>query len=189
MNRPQVDIPTQPQPPFPLTASSHIVSGFGRGSLDLGIPTANIPMESLSQQFHDLPVGVYFGFCRVSPNLTYKAIEVKLLATPDSQQQRAVEFSYGHKLSEKELITVFPHVMSIGWNPFYQNKEKAAEVHIMHKFDRNFYGAAIEFNVLGYIRPELDYTTKEALIADIQEDIAIALRTLDSDGYKKYSEL
>ncbi|KAF9176680.1 riboflavin kinase, partial [Haplosporangium sp. Z 27] len=36
--------------------------------------------------------------------------------------------------------TVHPMVMSLGWNPFYKNEKKSAEVHIMHNFHRDFYG-------------------------------------------------
>lgn len=55
--------------------------------------------------------------------------------------------------------TVYPMVMSLGWNPFYKNEKKSAEVHIMHNFHRDFYGDELRVVVLGYIRPELDYTT------------------------------
>lgn len=80
-------------------------------------------------------------------------------------------------------------VMSIGWNPFYQNKEKAAEIHIMSKFERDFYGAELEFIVLGYVRPELDYTTKEALIEDILTDIRISRDILENkEEYTKYKK-
>ncbi|KAG8831924.1 riboflavin kinase [Serendipita sp. 405] len=40
--------------------------------------------------------------------------------------------------------------------------------------------------VLGYIRPELDYTSKEALIEDIQTDIKVALNSLKRDAYQRY---
>ena len=35
--------------------------GFGRGSKDLGVPTANLPPEPLKDVLPDLPSGVYFG--------------------------------------------------------------------------------------------------------------------------------
>lgn len=34
------------------------------------------------------------------------------------------------------------------------------EVHVIHKFKENFYGHVMTVLVLGYIRPELDYTSK-----------------------------
>lgn len=55
--------------------------------------------------------------------------------------------------------TVYPMVMSLGWNPYYRNEKQSAEVHIMHDFHRDFYGDELRIVVLGYIRPEFDYTT------------------------------
>ena len=36
------------------------------------------------------------------------------------------------------------------------------EIHIMHEFDKDFYGFEMRAVVLGYIRPELDYTSRGA---------------------------
>lgn len=73
---------------------------------------------------------------------------------------------------------VHPMVMSLGWNPFYKNERltavcvvlvphycyhhsnSAKEIHIMHEFMSDFYGHDMQAVVLGYIRPELDYTSK-----------------------------
>ena len=34
------------------------------------------------------------------------------------------------------------------------------EIHIMHEFQSDFYGHHMKAVVLGYIRPELDYTSR-----------------------------
>jgi FAD synthase len=34
------------------------------------------------------------------------------------------------------LVQVYKMVMSIGWNPFYNNTEKTAEPWILHDFDQ-----------------------------------------------------
>ncbi|KAF9140029.1 riboflavin kinase [Linnemannia schmuckeri] len=78
--------------------------------------------------------------------------------------------------------------MSLGWNPFYKNEKKSAEVHIMHNFHRDFYGDELRVVVLGYIRPELDYTTLEALIEDINIDIEVAHRSLERPDYAAFKE-
>lgn len=52
---------------------------------------------------------------------------------------------------------VYPMVMSIGWNPFYQNKHKTIEVHVLHRYQGDFYGEPMHAIVLGYIRPEFNY--------------------------------
>lgn len=77
-------------------------------------------------------------------------------------------------------------VMSLGWNPFYKNERMTAEIHILHEFNRDFYGYEMKALVLGYIRPELDYTSREALIEDINTDKRVALNSLARPGYEKY---
>lgn len=79
-------------------------------------------------------------------------------------------------------------VLSIGLNPFYQNDSKTVELHIIHNFKQDFYGAKVKFSILGYIRPELDYTTKEALIEDIKTDIKIAIKTLSKPEYASHKK-
>ncbi|KAK6458951.1 riboflavin kinase [Scheffersomyces xylosifermentans] len=177
MTRPETVILPAPEAPFPITQKSVVISGFGRGSSELGIPTANIP---INDDLNQLETGIYYGWCKLTP--CTKDDECKT-----RNDGNEILFDHGKKLAGSDL-QVLPMVMSIGWNPFYDNKEKAAEVHIMHKFADNFYGAEIAFNVLGYIRPELNYTTKEALIEDINLDIKIALEILDKDSYKTYKD-
>ncbi len=70
------------------------------------------------------------------------------------------------------------------------------EIHIINQFDNDFYGEELRIVILGYIRPELNYTTKgikrskeltihllEALIEDIQTDIKVAIESLKRPAY------
>jgi riboflavin kinase len=73
---------------LPIRMVSKVIRGFGRGSTDLGIPTANLDRQALrmagveksssnnnsssipekkdaSLCFEDLPCGIYWGFCRI----------------------------------------------------------------------------------------------------------------------------
>ena len=50
-------------PCVPLRGS--VVRGFGRGSKELGIPTANLDAERLGAVLESLPAGVYFGWASV----------------------------------------------------------------------------------------------------------------------------
>ncbi|KAH8106263.1 riboflavin kinase [Cristinia sonorae] len=81
---------------------------------------------------------------------------------------------------------VLPMVMSLGYNPFYGNKQLTAEIHIMHEFKSDFYGRGMKAVVLGYIRPELDYVSREGLIEDIETDKRVALKSLARPGYEQY---
>ncbi|KAJ3506051.1 hypothetical protein NMY22_g17372 [Coprinellus aureogranulatus] len=66
--------------------------------------------------------------------------------------------------------------------------EDVKEIHIMHDFDKDFYGYEMRAIVLGYIRPELDYVSREALIEDIEIDKRVALNCLERPEYRKYSQ-
>ena len=49
----------------PLLLSGEVVKGFGRGSKELGIPTANLPVEALGNSLDEIPAGVYYGWASV----------------------------------------------------------------------------------------------------------------------------
>lgn len=77
-------------------------------------------------------------------------------------------------------------VMSVGWNPYYKNEKRSVEVHIMHNFTRDFYGSYMNLIMLGFIRPEYDYVSKESLIDDIKTDIEVSGRSLTRKQWAKY---
>ena len=77
-------------------------------------------------------------------------------------------------------------MLSIGYNPFYANKTRSIEIHVLHHFHQDFYGASLNLLMLGYIRPEYDYVSKESLIEDIKEDCEVARRSLQRSAYEKY---
>jgi riboflavin kinase len=138
----------------------------------LGIPTANIPLEGLAIGGHeDLQSGVYYGWA----GLDFPSVD-----EADAK---------GH---------IYPMVMSIGWNPFYKNTVRSIvslfdsrvhlptyiqEVHIMHDFGEDFYGHHLNLLILGFIRPEYDYVSKESLIQDIQTDIKVTQNCLEREAY------
>ncbi|CCF58427.1 hypothetical protein KAFR_0E02750 [Kazachstania africana CBS 2517] len=177
-------IPDYPLPPYPIsTELCDIICGFGRGSAELGIPTANVPIEQLPAEINDLDLGVYFGFAKINK------VDKSVLMV-DRNDGRQVQYNFGKFLSAKNGdLDTLPVVLSIGKNPFYDNKFKTVELHVLHKFSHDFYGAKLKFNILGYIRPELDYTTKEALINDINIDIEITKKVLSYEGYAKYKDI
>ncbi|KAJ7410920.1 riboflavin kinase [Pitangus sulphuratus] len=79
-------------------------------------------------------------------------------------------------------------VLSIGWNPFYRNTKKSVETHIIHTFKEDFYGEILSIVIVGYIRPEKNFDSLEALISAIQEDIEEAKRQLDLPEHLKLKE-
>ena len=65
-------------------------------------------------------------------------------------------------------------VMSIGYNPFYKNTVRSAEVHVLHPFTADFYESHMRLLLLGFIREEKDYQSLEALVEDIMFDCEVA---------------
>jgi len=145
-----------PHPPYPIYLRGAVASGFGRGSKELGCPTANLPEDTVIPHSAALDNGVLYGFARVS-----------IPSSPDDNK-------------------VFPMVMSVGWNPYYKNEKKTAEVHIMHEYHDDFYGKDMRVVILGYIRPQFDYTTLDALIEDIETDKRVTLNSLDRPPYEVF---
>jgi FAD synthase len=44
-----------------MMLEGEVVAGFGRGSSQIGVPTANIAPGPLAHKLEGLPLGVYFG--------------------------------------------------------------------------------------------------------------------------------
>ncbi|XP_075503412.1 bifunctional riboflavin kinase/FMN phosphatase isoform X1 [Primulina tabacum] len=83
---------------------------------------------------------------------------------------------------------VYKMVMSIGWNPYFNNTEKTIEPWLLHDFNKDFYGEDLQLVIVGYVRPEANFPSLETLIAKIYEDREIAERALDLPLYLKYKE-
>jgi riboflavin kinase len=147
---------------LPIRIVSVCVPGFGRGSKDLGIPTANLDcsrMES-STPFENLPNGIYWGFCRIGENET--------------------------ESKNSHVGRVYKAALSIGYNPTYKNQIKTIEPHLIAEPDdplrhasisgetlfEDFYGLPVRLSVVGYLRPELPFEGLEKLTVAIKNDIA-----------------
>ena len=50
----------------------------------------------------------------------------------------------------------------------------------------DFYGTRLKLLILGYIRPEYDYVSREALIDDISVDCQVARASLAREKYRVY---
>ena len=58
---------------------------------------------------------------------------------------------------------VYKMVLSLGWNPFYGNTKKSFETHIIHNFENDFYDSELIVVMLGYLRPEKNFDSLDAL--------------------------
>lgn len=59
---------------FPYFASGEVVKGFGRGSKQLGIPTANYPENVVEKLPAGFDNGVYYGWAKVDDGPVHKMV-------------------------------------------------------------------------------------------------------------------
>ncbi|OTB09496.1 hypothetical protein M426DRAFT_50416 [Hypoxylon sp. CI-4A] len=157
-----------PEPPYPLQMEGVVISGFGRGSKELGIPTANLPVdESQTPWIADAKSGVYFGYAALALPPHH----------PDPKEAESQD------TPTKKHWQIYPMVMSIGYNPFYKNAVRSAEVHVLHRFAADFYDAPLRLLVLGFVREEQDYSSLDALVKDINIDCDVARQSLARPGW------
>ncbi|CAA0835984.1 Bifunctional riboflavin kinase/FMN phosphatase [Striga hermonthica] len=83
---------------------------------------------------------------------------------------------------------IYKMVMSIGWNPYFNNSEKTIEAWLLHEFNEDFYGKELRLIIVGYMRPEANFTSLESLIAKIHEDRKIAENALEMPLYLKHRD-
>lgn len=154
-----------PEPPFPLRMEGDVIAGFGRGSKELGIPTANLPVDSAATPWiAEVRSGVYFGWAS--------------LALPPTHPDFA-------PTSSSSQFQIYPMVMSIGYNPFYKNTVRSAEVHVLRErpFAADFYDCPMRLLILGFVRDEKDYAGLDALVRDIRVDCDVARQSLAREAW------
>lgn len=69
--------------------------------------------------------------------------------------------------------------------PHEQDKEQDKRQHAFHHLP-DFYGTPLNLLILGYIRPEYDYVSLQALVDDIRIDCEVAKRSLEREAYSVY---
>ncbi|KAK3402057.1 hypothetical protein B0T20DRAFT_345908 [Sordaria brevicollis] len=203
-NRPLlIGPPSGPEPPYPFRMEGKVISGFGRGSKELGIPTANLPVDDENTWIKNIDSGIYMGWASLKlpashpnsvlyqkPPTTEPVMEPVSSSRNQLKQQTEDEAEVSPAKEEKAIDQsqgqwqIYPMVMSIGYNPFYKNTVRSAEVHVLEKFGADFYGVDMRLLVTGFIRNEKDYSGLEALIADIEFDCEVARHSLARKGWK-----
>ncbi|KAI8959329.1 riboflavin kinase [Daldinia sp. FL1419] len=214
-----------PEPPYPLRMEGTVISGFGRGSKELGIPTANLPVDSVATPWiADVKSGVYFGYAALAlpsshpdrqdtddvqtqeprhrsnpraavdaPPASHPPPPTTITSVSTASETFPSVSSTPSSLTTKEALNsatitspsssqkrwqIYPMVMSIGYNPFYKNSVRSAEVHVLREFGADFYDAPMRLLILGFVREERDYASLDALITDINIDCDVARQSL-----------
>ena len=164
----------------------------------LGCPTANIKIENIPW-IKDAVSGVYFGWCSIQLPAGHPALGADRPtqphhhepdpAAPSATKLSPITFptptSLDPPASAKSLNwRTYPFVMSIGYNLYFKNTERSAEVHVLSEMGEDFYGAQMRVSILGFVRPEYDYDSLEGLVSDIAEDCWVTGRSLQRKGWQ-----
>ncbi|VDN89749.1 unnamed protein product [Brugia pahangi] len=152
--------------PYPYYFRGIVVVGFGRGGRKLGCPTGTVRRFYSNMDDNVIlclpphfPCGVFYGFANVNRG------------------------------------EVYGMVTSIGWNPHFKNERKTIillfdllivgkdssnhfmpfqEVHILHDFQEDFYGAEVRAVLVGFLRPMVAFDSLDELKTAINNDVALA---------------
>uniref|UniRef100_A0AAQ5XFK5 Riboflavin kinase n=1 Tax=Amphiprion ocellaris TaxID=80972 RepID=A0AAQ5XFK5_AMPOC len=148
---------------LPYFCRGEVIRGFGRGSKELGIPTANFSDSVVDHLPADVATGIYYGWACVGNGNVYKMV-------------MSIGWNPYYKNTKKSMA----------------NWQKVAgtnsETHVIHTFKEDFYGDILSVVMVGYIRPERTYDSLEALIAAINSDIEEAKLKLELPEHLKLKE-
>lgn len=131
--------------------------------------------------------GVYFGWCSICFPPGHSA----LTSTSPIPSSRILRSDFAPpdpcvELPEESLSKgwrIYPTVMSIGYNPYFKNKIRSAEAHVLNGFKDDFYGTQIRVCLMGFIRDEKDYNSLDDLIQDINIDCEVARMSLNRPSW------
>ena len=132
-----------------------IVSGFQRGSKQLGIPTANIEMtEENSKKIKKLINGTLFG------RMSFKT---------NKKNNKNIEINKTYK-----------SVLSIGYNPTFNNQTKTIEVFLINFEGGDFYDDEVSLIIDGYSRSEMRFSGLPELVTSITYDTILFNEILEN---------
>jgi riboflavin kinase len=162
----------------PLRICGKVVRGFGRGSRELGIPTANVDPDALVTELAEAVTGVYVGWACV---------------IKEDGQVRFAESGGGVGEEGKRdglPAGCYPTAMSCGYNPQFNNTRRTLEPWILADFGEGveFYGEEIRLVVTGYLRPEAKFVSVPALVEQIHGDARDARRALADERFLRFAE-
>jgi hypothetical protein len=131
-----------------IKISGKVVTGFKRGSKLLGVPTANIEM---TEEIKNI---------------------LKLVCT-------GVYFGNVKFVDDKEKEScVFRGVLSIGYNPYFENATKTIEVFLIDYDGEDFYDSIVEISIAGFLRTEAYFENFAELVTAITYDIIFSNKIL-----------
>ncbi len=141
----------------PIFLEAEVVAGYGRGSKQLGVPTANLKPADVRAKTSPLPHGVYFGFARLLGE------------------------GKGDGAVRKMVMNIGKRPTFVKEN----GPEESIEVHLMDYEGCDFYGGRLAVVICGFLRPEIKFDGLDALLNRIKTDIGMARSQLDSERWSQ----
>jgi len=126
---------------LPVYFQGEVIKGFGRGSKQLGIPTANLPVTPYEHVLSVLPVGVYAGFARLQGRADTHKMAMSIGWNPYFKNQQ--------KTIEVHLLHSFP-------DDFYGSVLSCVAVHYI----REEYDFISLDDLIRAIQDDITYTSK-----------------------------
>lgn len=157
-----------PDSPFPIRLNGRIVRGSGNSTALFGIPTSNL--ASLPDDIVAPLSGTYFGWALISPH--------------DKSQEEL------HSSWKQSIISVAPCPYTA---PTVAPK-KTIKAYLIHDFSSpvdsdtenphpQFFDSKISLVLMGYLRPCIPYSDREAFFYETVKDIAITRASLERDEW------
>mmetsp|Transcript_15282 Transcript_15282/g.61443 ORF Transcript_15282/g.61443 Transcript_15282/m.61443 type:complete len:196 (-) Transcript_15282:298-885(-) len=147
----------------PVRLAGRVVHGFGRGSAQLGFPTANLAIR--------------WDAC--DGDRAHLNNEERTVLT-FAETARTGIYAAWAKVCDGPDQGVYKVAMSVGWNPHFQDlKRQTIEAWLLHDFADDFYDATLKVVVVAYVRDEAKFDSLDELIAEIRADGDFCERTLD----------
>ena len=145
-----------------FTLEAPVVTGFGRGSKQMGVPTANLDPELCGGEafLSTLPLGVFFGWAKLADESAWHECVLNVGKRPT--------------FVDGDGTTIEVHVMG--------------STDATPEYDRDFYGETMRVDVCGFIRPELRFDSLPELVARIKTDIGLARNALASGAHAHPTE-
>lgn len=101
---------------LPHFASGEIVKGFGRGSKQLGIPTANFPQDVVDRLPEEVGTGTYFGFSFVEGDTAVRKMVMSIGWNPYfKNEHKSMETHIMHKFEDENLYGKILKVAILGY--------------------------------------------------------------------------
>ena len=133
------------------------------------------------ERFLELTGPVIRGFGRGSKMLGIPTANLDVVPLKQQIDKLApgIYFGFAKLLGPNKSTGVHRTVMSIGYNPFFNDKRKSIEPWLLHTFDEDFYDETLSVLVVAYVRAECNFTTVENLIERIKKDARVCEEAFD----------